>query len=259
MIYKQHKLRLQLACMFLLSMLLLPGFSMGQTKTEKGGVKTKKAKKVKPDAILTTEYGEIKIKLYDDCPLHKENFLKLASEGFYDGTTFHRVIKQFMVQGGDPNSKDPAKKHLAGQGGPGYTIPAEIHKHYFHTKGVFAAARLGDAVNPKRESSGSQFYIVQGKTFTEEELDRAEKNIGRMVSGFEFTPEAREAYMTLGGSPWLDQQYTAFGEVIEGMEVIDAIAAVETAPGDKPLKDVTMSIVAKKKFKKKKAKKDKKK
>ncbi|MEM0997155.1 MAG: peptidylprolyl isomerase [Bacteroidota bacterium] len=239
------------ALFLLLTWLLVPAWGMSQGKK----------KKVKPDAIISTNYGDIKIKLYEETPTHRNNFLKLAKDGFYDGTTFHRVIKKFMIQGGDPNTKDPAKVNLAGQGGPGYTLPAEILPGYIHKKGVLSAARLGDQVNPQRESSGSQFYIVQGQTFTAAQLDQAEKRIGMSLGReFSYTPEQRAAYINEGGSPWLDQQYTIFGEVIEGIEVIDKIAAVETLPGDRPKIEVTMTVVAKakpKKLKKPKKKKEK--
>jgi peptidyl-prolyl cis-trans isomerase B (cyclophilin B) len=236
------------AILLLLLALGAPALSFAQ--------KAKKEKPVKPDVIITTNLGEIKIKLYEDTPLHRENFLKLARAGQYDSTLFHRIIKEFMIQGGDPWSKDPAKKNLAGQGGPGYTLPAEILPNHFHKKGVLAAARLGDQVNPKRESSGSQFYIVQGKTFTSEELDRIEKQL-QMATGnkeFKLSAEARAAYTTVGGTPHLDQQYTVFGEVIEGLDVVDKIAAVKTLSGDRPAEDVwmTMKVLVKDKKPKKK-------
>lgn len=237
----------------LLALLILPAASMA----DGGG---KKKKKIKPDAIIYTDLGEIHIRLYEETPGHRNNFLKLAKEGMYNGTTFHRIIKEFMIQGGDPYSKDPKKKMQAGTGGPGYTIPAEIRTEFIHKKGVLAAARLGDQVNPKRESSGSQFYIVHGKTFSDAEIANAEKRIGMVLKNpqFKYTDEQKEAYKTVGGSPWLDQQYTVFGEVIEGMDVIDKIAAVETGAQDRPIEDVTMRIVAKAKVKKTKKKKAKK-
>lgn len=221
-------------------LLLLPLATLAQKKS-----------KVKPDAVIVTQYGEMKVQLFDDTPKHKENFLKLAKEGFYDGTTFHRVIKEFMVQGGDPNSKDPAKKNMAGQGGPGYTLPAEILPDRVHQKGALAAARLGDQVNPKRNSSGSQFYVVHGRTFSDKEVSNAERRIAMVLgSEFKYTAEQKRLYTEVGGSPWLDQQYTVFGQVIEGLEVIDQIANVKTLPGDRPAKDVIMVVVAGKKGKK---------
>lgn len=214
----------------------------------------KKEKKVKPDVIIHTSMGDIGIILYEDTPIHRANFLKLASEGFYDGTTFHRVIEKFMIQGGDPYSKDSAKKSMAGQGGPGYTLDAEIHDHYIHSKGVLAAARLGDQVNPKRNSSGSQFYIVQGETYTDEQIDQIEHRMAGALGDpdFKYTEEQRQTYREKGGSPWLDRQYTAFGVVVTGWEVVDAIAAVPKLPGDRPATDVTMTMEVKAKIKKEK-------
>ena len=186
--------------------------------------------------IISTEYGDMKIKLYDQTPYHRDNFLKLARQGFYDGTLFHRVIKDFMIQGGDPDSKNAQPSQQLGMGGPGYTVPAEINPDLFHKKGVLSAARTGDQGNPQRRSSGSQFYVVQGKTATEAELKGMESR------GFVFSDAQKEAYKTIGGIPFLDGQYTVFGEVVEGLEVIDKIAATQTAPGDRPLKDVKMTV-----------------
>lgn len=246
----EMKFWLRIAGPMLLAVLLWPGMALAQ--------KGKKAKqeKLKPDVIIHTSLGDIGVQLFEDTPKHRENFLKLAHAHFYDSTTFHRVIQDFMIQGGDPYSKDPEKKGMAGQGGPGYTLPAEIQPQYFHAKGMLAAARQGDQVNPKRESSGSQFYIVQGKVMTDAELDRAESQMkGVLGQDFKFSPEARAAYRTVGGSPWLDQQYTVFGKVVTGMDVIDKIAAVEKLPGDRPKVDVTMTVEAKAKLpKQKKAK-----
>lgn len=184
--------------------------------------------------LIETSKGKITVILYDDTPLHRDNFVKLAESGYYNDLLFHRVIKSFMVQAGDPNSKNaPANARLGG-GGPGYTIPAEIvYPTHFHKKGALAAARTGDNVNPKRESSGSQFYIVQGQVYTDMKLDQFEKALGKT-----FTKKERDAYATIGGTPHLDNQYTVFGEVVEGMDVIDKIAAVETQPGDRPVEDV---------------------
>jgi cyclophilin family peptidyl-prolyl cis-trans isomerase len=207
--------------------------------------KAKKAVVPANDAVIHTSMGDIYVVLYDETPKHKENFLKLAIAGTYDSTTFHRVIKEFMIQGGDPNTKDPAKKNLAGQGGMGYTLPSEILPQFYHHKGALAAARLGDQVNPKRESSGCQFYIVSGKVFTMAEIESAEKRIQQAAGKeFKYTPEQKTAYTTVGGSPWLDQQYTVYGHVTQGMDVVDKIGAVLTAPGDRPLQDITMTIEA---------------
>ncbi len=186
---------------------------------------------------IKTNYGTMKVKLYDETPLHRDNFVKLVKEGFYDGLLFHRVIKNFMIQGGDPNSKGAAPGVQLGSGGPGYTIPAEFSSKFIHKKGALSAARLGDQMNPKRESSGSQFYIVQGQVVPQNMLQQFSAR-----SGVQYTPEQVQTYSTVGGTPHLDGQYTVFGEVVEGLEVIDKIAAVQTAPGDRPLEDVKMSI-----------------
>jgi cyclophilin family peptidyl-prolyl cis-trans isomerase len=189
-----------------------------------------------PMVQISTDYGVIKIKLYDETPSHRDNFLKLAEEGYYNGSLFHRVIKEFMIQGGDPNSKGAVAGAQLGSGGPGYTIPAEILPQLFHKKGVLSAARTGDQMNPQRRSSGSQFYIVQGKKYTDEELRQMESK------GFVFTDAQKEVYKTIGGVPFLDAQYTVFGEVVEGLDVLDKIAAVQTAPGDRPVQDVKMEV-----------------
>jgi cyclophilin family peptidyl-prolyl cis-trans isomerase len=175
-------------------------------------------KKTRKDEVvfITTDLGEIVLVLYDETPKHKANFLKLAKEGFYDGTTFHRIIKNFMVQGGDPNSKD-SDPNNDGQGGPGYTIPAEFNSALRHKQGALAAARMGDAQNPEKASSGSQFYIVENKE----------------------------------GTHFLDDNYTVYGEVIKGIEVVEKIAEQPKAPGDRPLKDIKMTVKVKKMRKKK--------
>ena len=232
--------------------------------------------------------GDITVRLYDETPFHRDNFLKLAAEEFFNGTLFHRVIKDFMIQGGDPNSKGaPAGMNL-GSGGPGYTIPAEIQPTLFHKRGALSAARLGDEVNPTKESSGSQFYIVWGKVYKAPELKQLEhqmkmqqeQNIfnalamehreeimnlrrNRDRDGLmelqdklakmamdkskergapAFTPEQVEAYTTLGGTPFLDGGYTVFGEVEEGLDVVEAIQNVETSAGDRPKTDVVMNV-----------------
>lgn len=187
--------------------------------------------------LISTQFGDIKVRLYNETPTHRDNFIKLARAKFYDGTLFHRVIKNFMIQGGDPISKIPDSLSKAGNGGPGYTLPAEIVPKYFHKKGVIAAARLGDAVNPKKESDGSQFYIVQGRVFSDAELTNMEKMMGKT-----FTKEQRLAYTTVGGAPHLDGNYTVFGEVISGLDVVDKIAAVATLPGDRPKENVKMTV-----------------
>ncbi|MCG8373495.1 MAG: peptidylprolyl isomerase [Balneolales bacterium] len=240
-------------------------------------------------AIITTNYGEIHLILYDETPQHKENFLKLASEGFYDSTAFHRVINQFMIQGGDPNSKDDIPFN-DGQGGPGYTIEAEIVNHLVHKKGAVAAARLGDQANPEKRSSGSQFYIVHGQPFQSMQLDQflaqrnqmeKEQKVGKylqapenaqllsklqqqmqqgmqdsveaelarieqlVLQGFipvTYSQEQRAAYGDEGGTPFLDGNYTVFGEVIQGLEIVDIIATQQTDEADRPLERIVKSI-----------------
>ncbi len=184
--------------------------------------------------MIETDFGNMKVELYDSTPLHKENFLKLAKEGFYDDLLFHRVIKNFMIQGGDPNSRGAAAGARLGSGGPGYTIPAEIGAPHF--KGTLSAARTG-AGNPEKRSSGSQFYITQGTPLTDSQLDSFEKQ-----KGIKYSQTQRAKYLSQGGYPGLDMDYTVYGEVVEGLDVIDKIAAVQTAPGDRPVEDVKMKV-----------------
>ena len=239
--------------------------------------------------LIKTSLGDIKVELYDATPQHRDNFIKLVKEGFYNGTLFHRVIKNFMVQGGDPDSIGaPAGKSL-GTGGPGYTVPAEIvYPQLFHKRGALAAARQGDEVNPQRNSSGSQFYIVWGDVYAGGKLGQMEKQMNMMVEqevfnalaaerkaeimdlrrnrdqaglmalqdelialtkatvkergGFKFTQEQKDAYSTIGGTPHLDNQYTVFGEVIEGLEVVDKIQQCATARGDRPKEDIVVTM-----------------
>ena len=175
--------------------------------------------------------------LYDNTPFHCENFIKLVNDGFYNGQLFHRVINNFMIQAGDPQTKNAEPGVRYGSGGPSYTIPAEFVPEYYHRKGALSAARQGDNVNPQKESSGSQFYIVQGKKLSDAELDAFEQR-GMHIK---FTPEQREIYKTLGGTPHLDYSYTVFGEVIEGLDVIDKIAAQQTDANDRPVVDVKIN------------------
>ena len=187
--------------------------------------------------IISTDLGEMKAVLYNETPLHKENFIKLAKEGYFDGCLFHRVIDGFMIQGGDPDSKTAKPGQMLGQGGPGYTIPAEFKQELIHKKGALAAARMADQVNPQKASSGSQFYIAQGKSYTENELNMLSSRMGKA-----FNKQQMEAYTTIGGVPFLDYEYTVFGEVVEGLEVIDKIAAVEKDRRDRPVQDIKMTI-----------------
>ena len=190
------------------------------------------------DVELVTDKGTMIIRLSDSTPLHRDNFLKLVKQGFYDSILFHRVIRNFMVQAGDPNSKRAKPGESLGDGGPEYTIPAEFRPGLFHRKGVVAAARTGDDINPQRASSGAQFYIVQGKKFTDAGLDSTERF---RLKGRKLPAAHREVYKTIGGAPHLDQNYTIFGEVIKGANVIDSIAMAPTSGrsgGDRPLQDV---------------------
>jgi peptidyl-prolyl cis-trans isomerase B (cyclophilin B) len=185
---------------------------------------------------IETEFGNMKVELYDSTPKHKANFLKLVKEGFYEDLLFHRVIPEFMIQGGDPDSKGAAMGAPLGTGGPGYKIDAEIGAPHF--KGTLAAARQGDQQNPAKMSSGSQFYLVQGKVQTDQELDSYERR-----GNFKYNQEQRNKYKTIGGTPVLDNNYTVFGEVVEGLDVIDKIAGVKTDEKDRPYDDVKMNIV----------------
>ena len=199
---------------------------------------TIKKKDRKRDVLMQTTMGDMVIRLSDSTPLHRDNFLKLVKVGFYDSLLFHRVIKYFMIQGGDPNSKRAEAGKPLGDGSPGYTVPAEFRKTLFHKKGALAAARMGDNVNPTKESSGSQFYIAQGKVFSDAGLDSIETF---RLNGRKIPAEQREVYKTIGGVPHLDQGYTVYGEVVKGLDVLDKIAAVQTSRGqdrDRPLQDV---------------------
>ena len=199
---------------------------------------TIKKKDRKRDVLMQTTMGDMVIRLSDSTPLHRDNFLKLVKFGYYDSVLFHRVIKNFMIQGGDPNSKRAEAGKPLGDGSPGYTVPAEFRKTLFHKKGALAAARMGDNINPAKESSGSQFYIAQGKVFTDAGLDSVETF---RLNGRKIPAEQREVYKTIGGTPHLDQGYTVYGEVVKGLDVLDKIAAVQTSRGqdrDRPLQDV---------------------
>ena len=233
-----------------------------------------------------TTAGTFKVKLYTEAPLHKKNFAKLIEKNYYDGLLFHRVIKDFMIQGGDPNSKDAAKTVALGNGGPGYTIPAEFDQRFFHKKGALCAARQGDAQNPQQRSSGSQFYFVTGAVYSLSDLGQMEVRINQQAKAgmmkkywadqknaadtklyakyksefkrdslnalvakikqeqlndyvpYKFTEEQVKIYTTIGGTPFLDNNYTVFGEVTEGIEVVEKIGRMKTAPGNRPIEDV---------------------
>lgn len=249
--------------------------------------------------LIKTSLGDIKVKLYNETPKHRDNFISLVTSKYYNGTLFHRVIKDFMLQAGDPNSKNATKDAHLGTGGPGYTVAAEFNPTLIHKKGALAAARLGDDTNPSKASSGSQFYIVQGKKMNDGLLYKTEIDINRSISGprnkefmsapenqhfkdeiskyqndkntikfdsmkrvitkafyekykndslFKYTPAQREVYKTIGGTPSLDMNYTVFGEVVEGLDIVDKIASVKTLPGDRPEQDVMIisAIIVKK-------------
>ncbi len=233
---------------------------------------------------LETTMGNITVALYNETPKHRDNFIKLVKEGVYDSTLFHRIIKQFMIQAGDPDSKNASDTAMLGSGDVGYTIPAEFNPKFFHKKGVLAAARQGDDVNPEKASSGCQFYIVTGRKFTEPQLLGMENKINEQreealfdslarqhmkeiykmrkagdnagllelqdtleaqareladkEEKFRFTPEQIKAYSTIGGAPHLDGSYTVFGEVTEGMEVVDNIEIAKTNRADRPIENI---------------------
>ena len=219
---------------------------------------------------IQTMLGDITVRLYDETPIHRDNFLKLAKEGYYDGTLFHRVIKGFMIQGGDPDSKGAPAGKMLGVGGPDYTLEAEIKSDIFHKRGALAAARQGDEVNPERRSSGSQFYIVWGDVYNEGHFNalaaahkdeimqmRRDRNRAglqelqdKLVAEAEskvgkdgLTEEQLQLYSTLGGTPHLDGQYTVFGEVEDGLDVVEMIQGTATGRADRPLDDIEMRMV----------------
>lgn len=195
--------------------------------------------------VMKTNMGKIEMVLYDQTPAHRDNFVKLAEEHYFDGLLFHRVIEGFMIQGGDPDSRNAAPGQFLGNGGPDYTIEAEIRTpEIFHKRGVLAAAREGNDVNPERRSSASQFYIVWGEVQTPESLERVSSRAERLFGEpLHFTPEQVEAYTTIGGTPHLDGEYTIFGEVTEGLEVVEAIQHLKTDHNDRPLADVRIKSV----------------
>jgi len=189
-----------------------------------------------PHAVIETNKGDIVVMLYNSTPLHQENFIKLIEENFYDSLLFHRVIENFMIQGGDPKSKNARPDLRLGGGGPGYLIDAEIGAP--HLRGALAAARMGGSVNPDKKSSGSQFYIVQGRPQNDAFLNKIQRQ-----KGLNYSPEQRQLYKEIGGIPQLDGDYTVFGEVVEGMDVVDEIAAVPTNSSDRPVEDVRIETI----------------
>lgn len=256
--------------------------SLLPTTHDKGGQRTINMIKI------STTLGDITVRLYDETPLHRDNFLKLVEEGYYNGTIFHRIIRDFMIQGGDPESRTPQAGAQYGTGGPGYTIPAEIQPDLIHKRGALAAARLGDEINPNRESSGSQFYIVWGQVYKEGQLGQLNKQLQQQAEQQVFnnlvqqhrqqvmtlrknrdqeglmelqndliaqtkailqekgntglTALQKETYKTTGGTPHLDGQYTVFGEVVEGLDIVEKIQSCQTGRGDRPQQDIFMNI-----------------
>ncbi|MEC7753004.1 MULTISPECIES: peptidylprolyl isomerase [Roseivirga] len=285
----RQKIFLAVVAVFLLTMAC-------DSSGEKSGSETTKAADLSGNDYLVTiktNFGEMKAVLYDKTPKHKENFIKLAQEKFYDSLLFHRVIQGFMIQCGDPESKNAAPDQNLGSGGPGYTIPAEFVPQFFHKKGALSAARQPDFVNPEKASSGSQFFVVQGQVLDDASLgqfsgpnlqaigsaaqylrsalpdhdlnreyqqayeqggdaelkkkllatiDQLEEATGRKLNRPEMSEEQKRAYKTIGGTPFLDGDYTVFGEVISGLDIIDSIAGVQTKPGDRPVEDVRMYV-----------------
>ena len=236
---------------------------------------------------ITTPLGNIKVRLYDETPIHRDNFLKLVQEGFYNDTLFHRVIENFMIQGGDPNSRNATPEQMLGAGDPGYTLPSEFVSGCYHKRGALAAARMGDEVNPNRDSSGSQFYIVWGQTYSSAKLKQLEQQMLQQIEQQEvnrlslerreeimnlrrsrnreglmelqeqliqqakqavkakkplFTEEMCKVYEEVGGVPFLDGQYTVFGEVESGLEVVERLQQVPTGMADRPLEDIKIQI-----------------
>lgn len=225
---KSFAMRLSTVSIYLLTLIFLSSCAKS--------IYNPKSPEYSPIIELTTDYGTIELQLYASTPKHRDNFVKLVKEGFYDSLIFHRVIKNFMIQGGDPESKGAGDRALLGNGGPGYTIPAEFVDTLVHLKGALAAARMGDAVNPKKASSGSQFYIVQGQPVKPMLLDQMQAR-----TGVKYTEAQKDAYATLGGTPHLDGSYTVFGRVIKGLDVVDRIAAVKVS-GSRPVKNVIMKM-----------------
>lgn len=277
-----------------LSVILLVACAGNNKNKDNSSIETKTQKNmndtVQTRLLIETTLGDIEVKLYNETPNHRDNFIKLAKEGFYEGTLFHRVIKDFMVQAGDPDSKGAPQGKNLGAGDVGYTLPAEfVYPQYFHKKGALSAARQADQVNPERRSSGCQFYIVTGKVYSEEEMINMEHQMNQMKVKNEFdklvkermkeiyklrkvndneglmtlqnelieeaqakaaelpdaklTPEQIKAYTTIGGTPHLDGQYTVFGEVTKGLDIVDAIQQVKTNPSDRPLEDIKITKV----------------
>ena len=231
-----------IACCIILSIIALTSCSSPKkVKTEDASATTgdteqttsKNNTQMMTKVLFKTTFGDITVALYDDTPQHKANFIKLVNDKFYDGVLFHRIIKGFMIQGGDPNSKTAKAGQRLGDGDVGYTIPAEFVSGHYHKRGALAAAREPDQVNPQKASSGCQFYIVDGTVYDNDKMTLIAQRTGKT-----FSPEQVQAYTTVGGAPWLDGDYTVFGEVIKGMEVVDKIAGQQKDGNDRPLEDI---------------------
>ena len=231
-----------IACCIILSIIALTSCSSPKkVKTEDASATTgdteqttsKNNTQMMTKVLFKTTFGDITVALYDDTPQHKANFIKLVNDKFYDGVLFHRIIKGFMIQGGDPNSKTAKAGQRLGDGDVGYTIPAEFVSGHYHKRGALAAAREPDQVNPQKASSGCQFYIVDGTVYDNDKMTLIAQRTGKT-----FSPEQVQAYTTVGGAPWLDGDYTVFGEVIKGMEVVDKIAGQQKDGNDRPLADI---------------------
>ncbi len=244
-----NRLKITFSFALMLGLAISAGAQVKKTPVKKTPVKTapvkKPVKKMEPVAStkmipgtrvkITTDSGVMLIRLYDQTPKHRDNFIKLANDHFYDSLLFHRVMNGFMIQGGDPLSKNAPPNTLLGNGDIGYTIPAEFDTSLFHKKGALAAARTN---NPEKASSGCQFYIVQGKTYTDAELNNLE-----MQTGLKFSPAKRKIYKTIGGTPFLDMNYTVYGEVESGLEVVDRIAKAAGDGSNRPFTDIRIKKV----------------
>ena len=241
-------MKIKLLTIFLMAGLILSACGNKGNQQKEQEVKTEKKQETEKETktmeeekplkdvkvLIETTEGNITVKLYDETPMHRDNFVKLVKSNFYDGVIFHRVIKNFMIQGGDPESKNPEANKQYGSGGPSYKIPAEFNSKLFHKKGALSAARTN---NPEKASSGSQFYIVQGEKYS------GADQLKQINPKFNYTPEQIEAYKTLGGTPHLDGEYTVFGEVTNGLNIVDKIAAVKTGKADRPVNDVIITKV----------------
>ena len=201
---------------------------------------------VRHEVLLETSMGNVRAVLYNETPRHRDNFLKLVKEGFYDGTLFHRVISNFMIQAGDSTTRHAKPGEVLGMSSPDYTIPAEIDfPRFFHKRGALAAAREGDDVNPERASSASQFYIVYGSRMSDYQLDKAQERLNTKTNGqVVLTPEIRKVYFEQGGTPHLDGQYTVFGEIVDGLHIIEKIQSAATDEHSRPLEDVKIIKVS---------------